>query len=154
MEMNEMYLKTAFCCMACDGSIANEEVAILKQYISTNGTNFQGLDVESKLNSYVEDINTQGNLFLKTYLTDIAEKDLSESEQLNLLCLAISIIEADKNIEYSEIAFFKKIRQKLSISDEKILAAMPDKGDYLLPDIMDDSPFDWLPASFNSFTIN
>ena len=101
MEMNEMYLKTAFCCMACDGSIANEEVAILKQYISTNGTNFQGLDVESKLNSYVEDINTQGNLFLKTYLTDIAEKDLSESEQLNLLCLAISIIEADKNIEYS-----------------------------------------------------
>lgn len=154
MEMNEIYLKTAFCCMACDGSIANEEIAILKQYISTNGSKFQGLDVESILNVYVEDINAQGNQFLKAYLAEIAEMDLSESDQLNLLCLAISIIEADEKIEYSEIEFFKKIRQKLSVSDEKILAVMPDKGDYLLPDIMDDSPFDWLPISFNGIMIS
>ena len=104
MEMNEIYLKTAFCCMACDGSIANEEIAILKQYISTNESKFQGLDVESILNVYVEDINAQGNQFLKAYLAEIAEMDLSESDQLNLLCLAISIIEADE-LSYTECHF-------------------------------------------------
>ena len=154
MEMNEMYLKTAFCCMACDGSIANEEVAILKQYISANSTNFQGLDVESTLNSYVEDINSQGTSFLKTYLNDVAERNLSDDEQLNLLSLAISIIEADSNIEYSEIAFFKKIRLRLSVSDDQILSRMPGKEDYLLPDIVDDSPFEWLPVSFGNIMIN
>jgi hypothetical protein len=45
--------------------------------------------------------------------------------------------------EYSEISFFKKIRRVLSISDEKILEAMPDKEEYILPDIEDDFDDDW-----------
>lgn len=30
MEINELYLKTAFCCMACDGDIADEEVQYVR----------------------------------------------------------------------------------------------------------------------------
>jgi uncharacterized tellurite resistance protein B-like protein len=154
MEMNEIYLKTAFCCMACDGDIANEEVLMLKRYISDHGDKFKGIDVESLLNSYVEGINTMGERFLKNYLAEIAECNLSEEEQLNVISLAINIIEADEKIEYSEIAFFKKIRLKLSISDDKILSQLPEKEDYLLPDIIDDNPFEWLPVSFNSIVIS
>lgn len=154
MEMNELYLKTAFCCMACDGDIANEEVLTLKKYISNHSKEFDGVDVDSLLNSYVEGINTMGERFLKNYLAEIAECNLSEEEQLNVISLAINIIEADEKIEYSEIAFFKKIRLKLSISDDKILSQLPGKEDYLLPDIIDDSPFEWLPVSFNSIVIS
>ena len=154
MERNEIYLKTAFCCMACDGDIANEEVLILKKYISNHSKEFDGVNVDSLLNSYVEGINTMGERFLKNYLAEIAECNLSEEEQLNVISLAINIIEADEKIEYSEIAFFKKIRLKLSISDDQILSRLPGKEDYLLPDIIDDSPFEWMPVSFGNITIN
>ena len=29
MKTNELYLKTAFCCMACDGDIATEEIELI-----------------------------------------------------------------------------------------------------------------------------
>lgn len=32
MELNELFLKTAFSCMACDGEIASEELELVKQY--------------------------------------------------------------------------------------------------------------------------
>ena len=30
MERKKLYLKTIFCCMACDGEIAKEEIEIVK----------------------------------------------------------------------------------------------------------------------------
>ena len=153
MRTTELYLKTAFCCMACDGSIADEEVTMLKQYVDSNKETFQDAEIETLLNAYVSEINEKGVSFLKSYLSDLADTDISEEEQLGLIKLAISIIESDNKIEYSEVAFFKKIRLNLSISDDVILSSLPDKGDYLLPDIIDDSPFEWLPVSFNNITI-
>ena len=153
MRTTELYLKTAFCCMACDGSIADEEITMLKQYVENNKETFKDAEIENLLNAYVSEINEKGVSFLKNYLSDLADTNIPEEEQLGLIKLAISIIESDNKIEYSEVAFFKKIRLSLSISDETILRSMPDKGDYLLPDIIDDSPFEWLPASFNNITI-
>lgn len=60
---------------------------------------------------------------------------LNETEQLLLVSLAIKAIEADNRIEYAEVKFFKKIRSRLTVSDEAILAEHPDKEDFLLPDI-------------------
>lgn len=60
---------------------------------------------------------------------------LNETEQLLLVSLAIKAIEADNRIEYTEVKFFKKIRSRLTVSDEAILAEHPDKEDFLLPDI-------------------
>ncbi len=31
MKTNELYLKTLFCCCACDGEIAQEEVDMIKE---------------------------------------------------------------------------------------------------------------------------
>jgi len=71
---------------------------------------------------------------------------------------------ADKQIEYNEIAFFKKIHAKLNVSDDDILSdeniqnefSTADQSvlqgqtlqSFLLPDIIDDSIFDW------SFTLD
>ena len=135
MEINELYLKTAFCCMACDGDIAPKELEFIRSYVSNNEL-FSVVDVENKLNEYVADINQQGISFLNDYLKDIANMSLTETQELNIVRIAIQMIEVDNKIEYSEISFFKRIRLNLNISDVTILEDMPDKEDYLLPDII------------------
>ena len=52
---NELYLKTVFACMACDGDIATEEIALVKTMTEQSGL-FSSIDVENKLNDYVEQI--------------------------------------------------------------------------------------------------
>ena len=74
-------------------------------------------------------------MFLQSYLKELNSADLNETEQLLIASLAIKAIEADNRIEYAEVKFFKKIRSRLTISDEAILAEHPNKEDVLLPDI-------------------
>ena len=151
METNELYLKTAFCCMACDGDIAKEEVALIED-MATKDNLFSGLDVQGKINEYVAAINKEGKLFLNKYIEEVKVAQLDDEAALRLIKVAIKTIEADNQIEYSEISFFKKIRKNLQISDEAVLKELPDKEDYLLPDIEDDYDFDW-SASFGEIQI-
>ena len=128
--------------MACDGEIADEEVALLLTMV--NGQNvFDGLDIQGKLNEYIAAINTEGRMFLNNYIEEVKKAALDDESALQLIRIAIDTIEADKEIKYSEMSFFKKIRKNLSISDEAILSSIPEKEDYLLPDIEDDIDFDW-----------
>lgn len=146
MESNEIYLMTAFCCMACDGEIAAEELELVKQYATTS-TLFEGLDIEAKLNEYVAEINDQGQSFLAGYISNIENAQLNEQEELILAQVAIRMIEADNKIEYSEISFFKRIRSKLCVTDEKLIEIFKNETlfekfpevepeDFLLPDII------------------
>lgn len=134
MTKQELYLKTMFCCMACDGDIAPEEIKMVKA-IAMQIPILKGFDIESILNTYVSAINQNGSLFLRKYLNELPEEDLTQEEELKVIELSIKMIEADSRIEYSEVKFFKKIRSRLSVSDEQILAQHPDKEDFLLPDI-------------------
>ena len=54
---NELYLKTAFCCMACDGDIAEEEVQLIKDYVKKTSL-FENLEVEKLINEYISSINS------------------------------------------------------------------------------------------------
>lgn len=134
MTKEELYLKTVFCCMACDGDIAPEEVDMVKELCAKDEL-FHNIDAEKYINLWISGINEKGSEFLQSYLREIKTVNLDEKEQLRLVALAIKTIEADNRIEYSEVKFFKKIRSRLSISDEAILAEHPDKEDFLLPDI-------------------
>lgn len=120
--------------MACDGEIAKEEVEMIES-LSSKYDMFSNVGIESYLNKWIALINENGVSFLKGYLNELSEADLSLSEQIRVIGFAIMTIEADKCIEYSEIKFFKKIRNRLSVSDEEILEQYPNKEDYLLPDI-------------------
>lgn len=138
MKPNELYLKTLFCCSACDGEITPEEVSLVKELALSDAT-FANIDAENILNSYVEQINAKGNMFLKEYLSEVSNTPLSDEEQVKLVELAIKMIEADKQVLYSEIRFFKKIRNRLSVEDDAILKRLPDCEEYLLPDITSES---------------
>lgn len=134
MNTQELYLKTIFCCMACDGDIANEEIALVHDITSKQDV-FDGMDVNAVINGYVASINANGALFLKQYLKELSSQELSNEEQKMIVDFALQTIFADNRIEYSEVKFFKKIRSRLSITDEEILANHPDVEDFLLPDI-------------------
>ena len=153
METNELYLKTAFSCMACDGEIAGEELELVKHYANSSSL-FKGLDIEGKLNEYVAEINDQGQSFLAGYISNVVNAQLNEEQELNIAKIAIKMIEADNKIEYSEISFFKRIRNKLNVTDEKLMDIFKDETlfekfpevepeDFLLPDIKVNDDEEW-----------
>lgn len=107
MSKEELYLKTVFCCIACDGDIATEEVDMVRELCSKDNV-FSSLDSEKYFNSWITEINEQGGMFLQSYLKEINSVELNEKEQLLLVSLAIKAIEIDNRIEYAEVKFFKK----------------------------------------------
>lgn len=148
MNINELYLKTIFCCMACDGDIAPEEVAMVKT-VTSNEPEFKDLDVEGVVNDYIAAINDRGAAFLKQYLKEVSQQEMTDGEQMKVIDLAVRTIMADNVIEYSEVKFFKKIRSRLSLTDEQILEQHPDIEDWLLPDIKVAEDPEWDTVVFN-----
>ena len=134
MNTQELYLKTAFCCMACDGDIASEEIQLIKDYVKETSL-FDNLEVEKLLNEYISAINSSGISFLNSFLKDLRNEELTTKQEIEIIKIAIEMIEADNQVLYSEIKFFKRIRACLNISDEIIEKEFPDKEDYFLPDI-------------------
>lgn len=134
MDIKEIYLLTAFVCAACDGEIAPEEVSLIKEMCYNNDM-FGDLDVETKLNEYVAATNKYGIRFINDFLRILESSELTTQEQLTIVRIAIDIIEADGQILYSEVKFFKRLRPCLNVSDDEILKVLPDKEDYLLSDI-------------------
>lgn len=142
MDTNKLFLKIIFCCSACDGDIAPEELLLVKNITSHNPL-FESMDVEKQLNSYILTINAIGKQFINNCLNEVSDANLTKEEQLNLIDLVIKMIEADNRVLYSEVKFFKKFRQRLSVSDDDIIEEYPKYEDYLLPDIsVDTKDFD------------
>lgn len=155
MDRTELYIRTAFCCMACDGAIAPEEISTICEMPI-----FAGLDPKQLINDFVAKLKVEGHLFLHNYLDDIKNASLTEDEECKLASVAIQTIEADQSVEYNEVAFFKKIRKRLKSSDEKLLNIIPedsimiDREDYLLPDISDENDLSLWTETFANIEIN
>ena len=139
MEQNELLLRTAFACMSCDGDIATEEVALIKQ-MSNERHLFGDIDIDKELDSLVGEINKKGKGFLKQYLNSLAEQTMTEEEELQVAEVAVQTIRIDNRIEYSEIKFFKVLRSNLKIvSDETLLKKIDGIDEnYLAQDIRAD----------------
>ncbi|MBR6863914.1 MAG: TerB family tellurite resistance protein [Bacteroidales bacterium] len=142
MAFNDLLLKTVFSCMACDGSIATEEIDLVR-HLAEEHPAFEGMDVETSINEFIGQINEEGKAFLSNYLQELKDADLTDEQALDVAEIAIKTIEADNNIEYDEVKFFKKLRKSLMVPDDMILSRMPDKEDYLLPDIMTPEDYNW-----------
>lgn len=88
------------------------------------------------------------------YIDELANNTLSENEKLEIIRLAISIIEADKNIEYSEVSFFKRIRAQFrTLSDEQILKILPGREIFMLPDNNEDK-YDFRDFKFDNIKLS
>lgn len=135
MTFNKLLLKTVFCCMAADGNIDKREIALIKS-LCENSPLFGNLNFKEEINQLVSNINTSGKEFIQHYFDLLKATELSEQEELTLIDFAIQTINADEQVEYSEIKFFKNIRHRLKISDEKILERFPEIEEYLEEDII------------------
>jgi len=139
MEQNELLLRTAFACMSCDGDIAPEEVELIKR-LDREKHLFGDVDIDKELDDLVNEINEKGKGFLKQYLISLAEASLTESQELQVVDVAVQTIRIDNRIEYSEIKFFKVLRSNLTIvSDETLLEKIDGIDEnYLAQDIQAD----------------
>ena len=144
--------------MACDGDIAPEEVAVIEKR-----PQFAGIEnLKQRLSEYVEQLKTEGAAFLKRCLDDVKDASLTEKEELELASIVVETIEVDENIEYNEIAFFKKVRKRLRVSDEKLLTVIQENPkvidqitpeDYLLPDFSDENDFSLWTDTFAQIAV-
>lgn len=147
ISFDKLLLKTAFCCMASDGNIDKREITLIKSMCEKSEL-FKDLNFQEEINQLVTKLNTNGKLFIQHYFDLLKSTELSEQEELTLIDFAIQIINADEHIEYSEIKFFKNIRYRLKISDEKILERFPDLEQYLEEDIITDNFLDKITSQY------
>jgi uncharacterized tellurite resistance protein B-like protein len=127
--------------MASDGNIDKREINLIKS-MCENFPLFQDFDIQTELNLLVDRINVEGKKFIMNYFELLKNTSLSEESELILIDFAIQTILADELIEYSEIKYFKNIRYRLKVSDEKILERFHDISDielFLAQDIITES---------------
>ncbi len=144
VTFDRLLLKTAFCCMASDGNIDLREIATIKS-ICEKSSLFSNFDFQTEINLLIERINKDGKNFIAYYFELLKNTSLSEDEELTILDFAIQTILADEQIEYSEIKFFKNIRYRLKISNDKILEHFTEIQDiemFLEEDIITDFSLD------------
>lgn len=164
MNINELYLKTIFCCMSCDGDIATEEIAFLKEFVTKSSDLVNGLDVNSLLDDYVRQINEKGLRFLKQYLSDLSHYEKTFDQEQVIIRLVIETIAADNVIQYSEVSFFKKIRKCLDLSKDSIAELFNDFNffekfkeveleDFFLED-NEEEEFEWNDYTFDTIKLN
>lgn len=147
VNFDKLLLKTAFCCMASDGHIDAREIALIKSMCQTSPL-FKDFNFQDEINLLLTKINTSGKAFIQYYFDLLNETELTEQEELTLIDFAIQTINADEQIEYSEIKFFKNIRHRLKISDEHILKAFPDIELFLEEDIVTESFLDKITRQY------
>lgn len=147
ITFDRLLLKTAFCCMASDGNIDQREITLIKSMCEKSEL-FKNFNFQEEINQLVTKLNANGKVFIQHYFDLLKTADLSEQEELSLIDFAIQTINADEVVEYAEIKFFKNIRHRLKISDEKILEKFPDLEQYLEEDIITDSFLDKITSQY------
>lgn len=133
-DFNKLLLLTAFSCMACDGEIAGEELSLIKE-LDAKEKLFGDIEVGVELKKLKEQIDKEGNQFLKRYIGELGKSELTKEQELDLLRVAYRTILADNKVEYSEVKFFKVIRSNMKkLDDEVILSGIEGIEDYFIQD--------------------
>ena len=147
ITFDKLLFKTAFCCMASDGNIDESEISLIKSMCEESPL-FINFNFQEEINLLIGKINSGGKSFIQDYFNLLKQSELTEEEELTLIDFAIQTINADKEIKYSEIKFFKNIRHRLKVSDEKILERFADIEQYLEDDIITDTFLDKITSQY------
>jgi hypothetical protein len=151
ITFDKLLLKTAFCCMAADGNIDDREIILIKS-LCEKSILFSNINFNEEMNLLVGKINNGSKIFIQHYFDLLAQTNLNEEEELTLIDFAIQTINADEQVEYSEIKFFKNIRHRLKVSDEKILEHFPGIELYLEQDIITEGFLDKITSQYFEVT--
>lgn len=137
-SLDKILLKTAFSCTACDGEVDPNEIKLIIE-LHEKERLFGDINLEDEINKLIDDFKKNGFLFLRNYLIELKDLNLNDNNQLKVIDIAIKTIEADEEIKYSEIKFFKLLRSKLSVENNLILKKFPNYEEYLEQDVFSKS---------------
>lgn len=130
-EFKKMLFKGAFSMMACDGNIHTNEINEIKA-LAQNSPYFSDLDYEMEIIEARNELRIEGAKSIERFLAGIGQSDLTEKQELMLIEVLIKIIEADEQIESSELKFMQMIKENLKVNEETLVAKFPTHIDYLL----------------------
>ena len=151
-DFNNILFLTSFCFMACDGTIASKEVALLRK-LATEDHMFGNINVDEELNRYTKQLEELGNSFIHSYLEALSVMSFTKEQEQSLLQVAVDTILADDIVEYSEIEFFKAVRECLNLSDEDILSKIKGIEEYWIEkDVNDETAADSFMQSIDLST--
>ena len=147
IPFNKLLLKTAFCCMASDGHLHQNEIATIKALYEDSDL-FKDFSFQDEINLLIQKLNERGKEFIQYYFNLLSESNLSPEEEIMLLDFAIQTIHADGIDDYAEIKFFKNIRHRLSISDDLILELHPEVEYWLEQDIIKENNLEKIASHY------
>lgn len=131
-DFKKVLFKGAFSVMACDGDVAESEVAEMKEMLS-NSPYFDGLDHEVEMKAAFDDIKSNGTKSIENFFKLLKSSELSERQEYQLVEVLVRMVEADGKVEDSELFFMHNIKSSLKqLTDEKIIINFPRHIDLLL----------------------
>lgn len=119
-KFKKILFKTAFCCMACDGHIDEQEVEEIKK-MNKNTTYFGDVDLSEELDLLLKDLAKHGKKVVNDLFQELRDTKLNPVQELLLLEVAFRIIHANVKIDENEIKFLRLLRGKLEVFDEIII---------------------------------
>jgi len=129
---DNIYLNTAFAVMACDGDISPDEIKLIKNLGERIGE-FSDAAIDEKITQLTAELNCKGKDFMSAFLAYIRGAVPDHDTAMRLLAIAIDMIHADEEVEYSEVKFFRALRACMtSVTDDEILGNFPLVEDFWL----------------------
>jgi uncharacterized tellurite resistance protein B-like protein len=130
-EFKEFLFKSAVMAMACDGEIAESEIVEIKN-IAANEIYFLGYDFEGPLKNNIDNIKANGKGAINQYLQEIGTNNLNEYQEILLIEVLLRIIEADNDVQASELKFLQMAKAKLKVDEQTLIVKFPTQIDHLI----------------------
>lgn len=134
--------------MCCDSEIDKREIEIFYSIWKDIDKDTSIKEIfEKKINEMIDELHKKGKGFYVENINNLKKAELSKDEKHILIESFIKMMNADSDIVYSEIMYFKKIFKTLNLTKEDILSEFPDIDPILIADDINPpfSFFDELP---------
>ena len=118
-DFKKLLFKTAFCVMACDGSIDDLEIQEMRK-IDSSTIYFSDIDLSDELDELINELHNKNIKIVKNLFDLLRENTLTISQELLILEVTMRIINADDVIDDNEVRFLNLIRSKLDLGNQII----------------------------------
>jgi|TARA_Y100000310_G_scaffold192605_1_gene192558 uncharacterized tellurite resistance protein B-like protein len=119
-KFKELLFDIACCSMGCDGHIDDKEIRELK-FINSSTSYFKNIDMTNRLESFIENLNENGQELIKSTLDHLKSELLNPVEEMLVLEVVLRLIYSDTMIDEKEISYIQSIRSLLSIDDNILI---------------------------------
>lgn len=113
-EFIEILLEIAFASMVCDGDIAAEEKAYLRE-IEKSDFYLKEFDLSKKLEALNQDWELYGLILCEKILNKTYKLALTEDQKVIVLDFAIGIVRSDGTMQQAEIEFINSLMLNIKI---------------------------------------